>query len=98
MDDATDTAYVFTVSGDVVDDRHADLQCHRSVGHAPTCTTVFMPTVFVGTAPIDMAVDDATDTAYVASHGNHEVAMIDTSTCNATVQSGCSNVPAVDVG
>ncbi|MGO9898996.1 MAG: YncE family protein [Solirubrobacteraceae bacterium] len=56
-------------------------------------------TVIVGVDPDALAVDDRTDTIYVANNGTgmtpgDTVSVIDGATCNGTHQSGCSQTPA----
>jgi YVTN family beta-propeller protein len=47
-----------------------------------------------GVAPDGVAVDEATDTIYVADGGDNSVSVIDGATCNGKVTSGCSQIPA----
>jgi YVTN family beta-propeller protein len=57
------------------------------------------PTIGVGTLPLGVAVDEATDTVYVANALDGTVSVIDGATCNATDSSGCGQKPAtVSVG
>jgi DNA-binding beta-propeller fold protein YncE len=60
-------------------------------------------TVRVGTFPYGLAVDDATHTLYVADNRNGdlpgEVTMVNTSTCNGFISSGCHKVfPTAYIG
>jgi DNA-binding beta-propeller fold protein YncE len=56
-------------------------------------------TIDVGGEPGEIAVDEATDTLYVANLAGSTVAVINGATCNATDQKGCSRPPAtVTVG
>jgi YVTN family beta-propeller protein len=56
-------------------------------------------TVHVGTGPTGVAIDPGTHSLYVADSGGSTVSVIDTTTCNAEVQSGCGQAPAeVTVG
>ena len=54
-------------------------------------------TVTVGLDPVDIRVDQATNTVYVANNGNNgtgdTVSVIDGKICNGTVTSGCSQAP-----
>ena len=60
------------------------------------------PTVAVGNGPVALAVNDLTDTVYVANWGNGAgttLSVIDGATCNAENTSGCSQTPsAVTIG
>lgn len=53
------------------------------------------PTVTVGREPTGAAVDQATDTIYIANSGATTVSVIDGAHCNATVTSGCGRTPSV---
>jgi YVTN family beta-propeller protein len=53
------------------------------------------PTVTVGREPTRAAVDQATDTIYIANSGATTVSVIDGAHCNATVTSGCGHTPPV---
>jgi YVTN family beta-propeller protein len=50
-------------------------------------------TVSAGPSPFGFALDPANHTLYVTDAGSDTVAMLDTSTCNATDTSGCGNAP-----
>jgi DNA-binding beta-propeller fold protein YncE len=52
------------------------------------------PVVDVGSIPLGLAVDEATDTIYVSNAGDSTVSVINGATCNATNTSGCSHQPA----
>jgi DNA-binding beta-propeller fold protein YncE len=57
------------------------------------------PTIRVGKLPGGIAVDEQTDTVYVASVGDNSVSIFNGATCNATDTSGCRQTPAsVPVG
>jgi DNA-binding beta-propeller fold protein YncE len=57
------------------------------------------PKVHVGGVPFALAVDQATDTVYVADLGGHTVSVINGATCNRHRHSGCGQKPAqVSVG
>jgi DNA-binding beta-propeller fold protein YncE len=57
------------------------------------------PTIRVGKLPAGIAVDEQTDTVYVASVGDNSVSVFNGATCNATDTSGCGQAPAsVPVG
>jgi len=53
------------------------------------------PTVTVGNDPLDVAVDQATDTVYVANGNDNTVSVIDGATCNSQVHAGCGQTPPV---
>jgi DNA-binding beta-propeller fold protein YncE len=60
---------------------------------------VVPPTVKVGSGPFALAVDQATDTVYVANNNDGTVSVIDGARCNARVTSGCARPPlAVTTG
>ncbi len=51
----------------------------------------------VGSNPVDVSLDQETDTVYVANWGNGTgttVSVIDGRTCNGHVTSGCRQIPA----
>jgi DNA-binding beta-propeller fold protein YncE len=52
------------------------------------------PTIKVGRLPGGIAVDEQTDTVYVASIGGDSVSVFKGATCNATDTSGCGQTPA----
>jgi DNA-binding beta-propeller fold protein YncE len=57
------------------------------------------PTVKVGVNPFWDAVDQATNTIYVANYNDGTISVINGATCNATVTSGCAHTPpAVTTG
>jgi YVTN family beta-propeller protein len=89
LDDASDTVYVAnggdgTVS--VVD--AATCNVHLTAGCSGT-----HPSVTVGSLPSHLAIDQASHTLYVANEGadapGNTLSMIDTSTCNGHVTTGC---------
>jgi DNA-binding beta-propeller fold protein YncE len=61
---------------------------HTSSGCGQTPTTVT-----VGSGAWWVAVDQASDTIYVANNNDGTVSVINGATCNATVTSGCHNTP-----
>lgn len=95
LDPATHTLYVTNYYGNTV-----------SVLDAATCNALNAwgcsrtpPTVQVGNGPFGLAVDQATDTVYVANYNSNTVSVIDGATCNAENTSGCNETPpAVMVG
>jgi YVTN family beta-propeller protein len=103
VDQATDTIYVTnlgvnetggTVS--VIDGATCNGSDHAGCAQTP-------PTVTVGVAPFDLAVDQVTNTVYVANTGQlggagpvvgDTVSVIDGATCNGTQHSGCGKALA----
>ena len=56
-------------------------------------------TVTVGNNPLGVAIDQATNTIYVANSGENTVSVINGATCNRTNTSGCGqDAPTVTVG
>ena len=51
------------------------------------------PTIGVGQFPLGVAVDEATDTVYVANAVDGTVSVIDGSSCNASDRGGCGQTP-----
>jgi DNA-binding beta-propeller fold protein YncE len=57
------------------------------------------PTITVGNLPSGIAIDQATDTVYVANSGDNSVSVFNGATCNALHTAGCEQTPAtVPVG
>jgi DNA-binding beta-propeller fold protein YncE len=57
------------------------------------------PTITVGNEPSTIAIDQKTDTVYVANNTDNTVSVFNGATCNAEVASGCDQTPAtVPVG
>jgi DNA-binding beta-propeller fold protein YncE len=68
--------------------------------HHPGGCATRPPSVRVAAAPMAVAVDQATHTAYVASYGSGPagtVTVLDTRTCNATHTVGCADRPVLRV-
>jgi YVTN family beta-propeller protein len=105
IDDKTHTIYVTNAF-----DQNGNPDDTVSVINAATCNAADtsgcghpVATVTVGLTPFGIAVDPATDTAYVANiglnGGGNTVSVIDGATCNATNTSGCGRMTAtVTVG
>jgi DNA-binding beta-propeller fold protein YncE len=95
VDGSTKTVYVANLAWGTV-----------SVLNSATCNaaqrngcTKPAATIDVGGEPGGIAVDEATDTLYVADLRGSTVSVIDGATCNATDQKGCGRPPAtVSVG
>jgi YVTN family beta-propeller protein len=94
IDQATDTIYVANLDDNtvsVINGATCNATQHSGCGQTPA-------TVTVGTDPDGIAVDQVTDTVYVANFNNGArhgtVSVIDGKTCNATVTTGCSKTPA----
>jgi YVTN family beta-propeller protein len=73
-----------------------------SVINAATCNATVTsgcgqtaPTVQVGGGPVALAVDQATDTVYVANSNDNTVSVINGATCQAGNTSGCGQTPPV---
>ena len=91
VDQATDTIYVANADDNtvsVIDGAACNATVTSGCGQSP-------PVIAVGSGPIAVAVDQVTDTAYVANAGDNTVSVIDGATCNATVTSGCGQSPPV---
>jgi len=95
LDSATHTAYVAN-QGDntlsVINTRICNARRTSGCEHPPA-------SVAAGNGPQAVAVDQATDTVYVADVFSDTVSVINGATCNGKVTSGCDQTPAhVDVG
>jgi YVTN family beta-propeller protein len=89
IDEATDTIYVTNGGEDtvsVIDGR----TCNGSVTSGCSQTPA---TVTVGSGPGGIAVDQATDTIYVANGGDNTVSVINGASCNSFTSSGCGQTP-----
>jgi DNA-binding beta-propeller fold protein YncE len=96
LDTATHTIYVAngnnangpSAGGDtvsVIDARHCSARdVSRCQGPWPTIT--------VGHLPAGIAVDQKTDTVYVANNGDNTVSVFNGATCNAVDTSGCGQI------
>jgi YVTN family beta-propeller protein len=89
IDEATDTLYV-TNGGDNTVSVIDEGTCNGSVTSGCSQTP---PTVSVGSGPGGIAVDQATDTIYVANGGDNTVSVINGATCNSSTSSGCGQKP-----
>jgi DNA-binding beta-propeller fold protein YncE len=91
VDDATDTVYV-------ANNTNGDAPGTVSVINGATCNGVDtagctgnIPTVSVGRSPLLVAVNTRTDVIYVTDFSSAGVSVLNGSTCNATVTTGCGN-------
>jgi YVTN family beta-propeller protein len=91
VDQVTDTIYVANLNDNtvsVINGATCNARVTSGCGQSP-------PTVSVGSEPDGIAVDQVTDTIYVANAGDNTVSVIDGAACNATVTSGCGQSPLV---
>jgi YVTN family beta-propeller protein len=95
VNQATDTLYATNLEDSnhnpgntvsVIDGATCNATVTSGCGNTP-------PTVTVGTAPHGVAVDQATDTIYVANSGEDTLSVINGKTCNATNTAGCGQAP-----
>jgi YVTN family beta-propeller protein len=89
LDPATHSLYVSNVNGNtvaVINTATCNAMTQAGCGQTPE-------TIAVGNAPAGIAIDQATDTVYVANIGDNTVSVIDGATCNAIVHGGCGQTP-----
>jgi DNA-binding beta-propeller fold protein YncE len=100
VNSATDTVYVTIVLGgsdtiSVLDGATCNAQVTSGCGQT-------LKTVQVGPIPVAIAIDQNSDTVYVANSGingnGDTVSVIDGATCNGTQSSGCNQVQTITVG
>jgi DNA-binding beta-propeller fold protein YncE len=90
VDFATDTIYVVNTNDNTVSVINgATCNALTSAGCDQTASTVN-----VGNDPYALAVDQLTDTVYVANQADNTVSVIDGATCNGTQHSGCGQTLA----
>jgi YVTN family beta-propeller protein len=90
VDQATGTIYVGNAGSDtvsVIDGKTCNATVTSGCKNIP-------PTITVGSGPDGVAVDQATDTVYVANVNDNTVSVIDGKTYNATVTTGCGQTPS----
>jgi DNA-binding beta-propeller fold protein YncE len=91
VDDATHTLYASNPFGDkveVIDTATCNASDTSGCGHQP-------PTITAGPAPGPPRLDPATHTLYVpVGMKANRISVIDTSSCNAALTSGCGQAPA----
>jgi DNA-binding beta-propeller fold protein YncE len=95
VDKRTDTIYVANLNENTVS------VINGATCNAATSAGCGLPpaTVTVGSSPAALAVDQRTDTIYVANGNDNTVSVINGATCNGTDASGCSHTPpTIDVG
>jgi YVTN family beta-propeller protein len=90
VDTATHTVYVANQGDNTVSVLDAS-RCSASV--ATGCASP-LATVHVGDGPTGVAVDQATDSVYVANNSGDTVSVINGATCSATDQTSCAGTPA----
>ena len=89
LDTATHTAYVADQNDDalsVINTSSCNALNIRGCGQVPA-------TVAAGNGPVALAVNQATDTVYVADVSSDTVSVINGATCNASRTSGCGQKP-----
>ncbi|MGD0810886.1 MAG: hypothetical protein ABSA91_14445, partial [Acidimicrobiales bacterium] len=90
VDDANHTVYVGDNDGGNATTLSMINSATCNASDLATCPTTEPPTVDIGSPPLDIQVDEATHTVYVATY--FDIAVFDAGTCDATVQSGCANI------
>jgi DNA-binding beta-propeller fold protein YncE len=90
VDDANHTVYVGDNDGGTATTVSMINSASCNASDLATCPTAAPPTVNVGNPPLDIQVDQATHTVYVATYS--DIAVFDADTCDATVQSGCADM------
>lgn len=89
VDQLTDTIYVAN-SGDgtvsVIDGATCNGTYEAGCDQTP-------PTVTVGSIPVGVAVDQATNTVYISNGGSDSVSMIDGASCDSAHRDGCDQTP-----
>jgi DNA-binding beta-propeller fold protein YncE len=95
IDQSTDTVYVANSQDNtmsVINGTTCNAKVTSGCGQTP-------PTIGVGNGPEGLAVNELTDTVYVANSNDGTVSVIDGGTCNATVTTGCEQTPpAIGLG
>jgi YVTN family beta-propeller protein len=89
IDERTHTVYVANVGDNTVSVINAAI-CNAHVASGCDQTA---PTVAAGNGPVPVALNDATDTLYVANQGDDTVSVINAAICNAQYSSGCNQTP-----
>jgi YVTN family beta-propeller protein len=95
VDVATDTVYYSSQNNGTVSVLNGRT-CNTT--HSRGCTN-FAPTTTVGTAPQGLAVNQVTDTVYVANRKDDDLSVISAARCNAGYRKGCGRAwPTVSTG
>ncbi|MGA8415337.1 MAG: YncE family protein [Candidatus Dormiibacterota bacterium] len=89
VDDATNTVYVANNTNGDTPGTVSVINSATCNGHDTAGCAGPFPTVVIGRSPLILAVDIRTDTIYVADYSSAGVSVINGSTCNAEVTSGC---------
>ena len=87
VDERTDTVYVANAGSNtvsIIDGATCNARDHAGCGQVPT-------TVAVGAFPFRLALDDRTDTIYVANVGSNTVSVIDADHLQRRRRSGCAD-------
>jgi YVTN family beta-propeller protein len=102
VDQATDTIYAATVAPSgaeavsVINGATCNATMTSGCGKKPSSVTLGQGSADYNVA---FAIDQANGTLYVANWASNTLSMIDKASCNATVTSGCAQIPhAVRVG
>ena len=64
---------------------------------APDAASAPVASATVGTEPFDVAVDSATESAYVTNFGSNTVSVLDTTVCDGTHQTNCAPIGTANV-
>ncbi len=93
VDTATDTIYTANSGAQGNGDTVSVINGATCNGHTGTGCGRAPRTIKVGSGASWVAVDQATDTVYVANNNDGTVSVINGATCNARVTSGCGRTP-----
>ena len=96
LDSSTGTLYVTNEGAEAPGDTVSMIDTTLCNGRITSGCAAHAPTVDVGAGPSGVVVDRTDHTLYVANGADRTVSVIDTTSCNARVQSGCAvNHPIV---
>ena len=93
VDVATDTVYTANNGANGNGTTVSVINGATCNGHTSSGCGQTPGTVTVGSGAAWVAVDQASDTVYVANYNDGTVSVINGATCNATITSGCHNTP-----